>query len=179
MKHTIMNKGTMDCPFIYMDYDHFIGGYVELMEFILEHSDEQFHFQGFQKEELLGIRSLMVKYSEYVDSNEKEMSSVTVTHALRFPFTQRIFVNRGSSNIADYKTLSLYETIDAIEFKENGNGLFVIVDGTICLYGIYNDYGFYAVETGEFFSSQSIDEEDDMVVEDINVQPLMVKRRNY
>lgn len=179
MKHTIMNKGSMECPFIYMDYDHFIGGYVELMNFILEHSNEQFQFKGFHKNELMGIRSLMIKYSEYMNSNENDMSSVTVTHALRFPFTQRIFVNRGSSNVADYKTLSLYETIDTMEFKENGNGLFVMVNGIICLYGIYNDYGFYAVETDEFFSRQSIDEEDGMALEDICVQPLMVKRINY
>ena len=179
MKNIIINKGSMECPFIYMNYDQFIGGYVELMDFILEHPNEDFQFKGFVKEELMGIRSLMIKYSEYMNSSQNDMSSTTVTHSLKFPYTQYIFVNSGKSNVSDYKLLSLYENIDEIKFRENGNGLYVIVNGIICLYGFYNEYGFYAIETDEFFTKKSIEEEENMKVEDINVQTLMIKKRNY
>lgn len=172
-----MNKGSMDCPFIYLNDDNFIGGYAEMMNYILKNPEIEVGFQNFSKMELMGIRALMLNYKKYLDKYNDQAHSVTVTHALRYPCTERIFLNSSKCSVSNYQTLDLFEDIDSINFQKNGSHMIATVNGTVCLYGIQNEYGFYAVENDTFIANKTIDEDDDMKVEDIQQQNLLVKRR--
>lgn len=161
-------------PQIYLN-DALIRGYPEMLKIIIKNKNSEFEFYGFNKKELKGIEIFMIEYSKYLNNISKRTHLAMITHTLRYYDQRSFFLTKEGDNTLDYLELADFETIDQINFKnyhKDFNILEVEVKGTICLYGIKNNYGFYDVNSDELISSETIKREE------MKVSTVEDKKRN-
>ena len=122
-----------------------ISGYEEIMSIIIRNRNEKFTFEGFTKFEIMGIKEVIINYISYLRSLSRKKEYTKVTHILTYDDKRTFYLSTENSNDLDYIEISEFKDINKIEFisyNKEFKMIEVSVEGTICLYGIKNEYGF-------------------------------------
>ena len=85
-------------------------------------------------------------------------------------FRKHFILNRKNIESLEYKILYYFQTIDNVELKSVANSDIMIIEGIVCLYGIYNEYGFYNIDKDEFIHSDELETNPNIVITTLEEQ---------
>ena len=140
-----------------------LDGYTDVLNTILDNKDIEFYFKGFSKEELRLFKSIIKAYKnkkiDYMNSN-----LTIITHSLKYKDTKYYYLDR--MNVGN-KILKDFTSIEKIDIKKLQNKYIVIVAGTVYLYGVKNELGFYDVENDNFIFDDDLENTKRIVIEEL------------
>jgi hypothetical protein len=159
---------------IYLD-GRIIGGYSDMLNIIISNLDIKYNFENFNKLELKGIR-LILKKCKRAQREYYNKTGVTITnHRLKNKVKQHYYLDLPSA----YKEPIPFENTDKAEFLREEKRDIIMIEGTVYVYGINNEYGFYNVDQDEFIPIDELEENKKFIIELLKGHEVIhyVKRR--
>ena len=147
-----------------------IGDFAKMLNIIINSPETKYKFKNFSKIELKVAKLIIKEYKEYLVNQYQKEQLTIVTHCLKFKDRKHFILNRKNIESLEYKILYYFQTIDNVELKSVANSDIMIIEGIVCLYGIYNEYGFYNIDKDEFIHSDELETNPNIVITTLEEQ---------
>lgn len=174
MKSNTFIKDSNIEDLIYLD-NQLIGEYKDMLNIIIHNPDKKYYFENFNKIELKVAKIILKSYSKALKNYYRKNEITITTHKLRQKLKKHYYLD----SFQIYKDTLSFETIDKVEFKRIENKDIIIIEGTMSVYGINNEYGFYSVDQDNFIPIDEIEENKKIAIEALSGPDVIhyVKRR--
>lgn len=163
MNYKFVNKGTIINPMIYLycgNEEKFLGGDIEMLTYMLHLPfNSDITFENFNIFQMKHIKENIREFKKFADPVLERTKNAT--HIMTHKDTQFLFLDNINVREEMYKIALSFREIDSIEYRKIGKNKIITVTGTMERYGIKNEYGFYDIESNEFFSNDMINPEFD------------------
>lgn len=159
---------------IYLD-NKIVGDYPDMLNIIINSPNIKYNFENFNKTELRAIRMILKNYNRTFKENFRSKNITITTHKVKHKAKKYYYLDAINS----YRDPLPFENITNIEFKKIDNRDVILIEGTVSVYGIKNEYGFYNIEQDEFVTIDELEENPNLVVEPLTGPDIFhyVKRR--
>lgn len=159
---------------IYLD-NKLIGDYVAMLNIIINNPEQKYHFENLSKVELKTARTILKIYNKIQKDYYRKNGITITTHKLK----QKVKKHYYLDVLSIYKDSLPFESIDKVEFKRIDNRDIIIIEGSVSIYGISNEYGFYNIEQDEFIPIDELEENKKLTLEVLQGPDVIqyVKRR--
>lgn len=151
---------------IYLN-NELVGNLVDVINIMIENSGKRYNFINFTKIEIKGIKLVIESYNNYLTNRYKKEHLTIATHVLKYK-TKRYHSFKNSLS----ELFKNFQSINEIEFKRIANKNIIIVSGTLCIYGIKNEYGLYDIDNDEFITNKQLEENQNKLIEELNEEKI-------